>query len=452
MDIDQIEPGEDFVEVINRKVGTCDVAIVAIGPHWLGATDDSGKRRLDDEEDFVRMEIAAALKRNIRVIPVLVDGARMPGRHDLPEALAPLCRRNAIELSETRFHADVNRLIEAIEKPLTVAEKKTELSATPVKEPTTPMKLTQTTQAQPTIPPATSISAIAALKEPVVWRKKRLITVTAVAAMVILLLLLMISSLLTRSHPSPTTPHPSVGPSAENDYAEAMKLATGVGGTRIDLPKAAEYLQRAAAKNVPEAEARLAYWINNGVGGLAKDNVKAAQWAKKAFADGLTAKATNSVDAQTELALLYEDGLGVSEDLEKAAEVFQKAADQGYASAQNNLGVLYENGRGVPQDFGKAAELYQKAADQGHASAQHNLGFLYQTGHGVTTDFGKAAELYQKAADQGNARALYHLAVVYQNGWGVPKDLGKAVQLYQKAADQGSQAAFTRAFPDTEND
>src|SRR4029077_6222952 len=130
MDIDQIEPGEDFIEVINRKVGTCDIAIVAIGPHWLSATNQSGKRRLDDEEDFVRMEIVAALQRNISVIPVLVDGARMPRKKDLPEALAPLSRRNAIELSETRFHADVNRLIEAIEKSLTVAENKTELSGT----------------------------------------------------------------------------------------------------------------------------------------------------------------------------------------------------------------------------------------------------------------------------------------------------------------------------------
>ena len=129
MDIDQIEPGEDFVEVINRKVGTCDIAIIAIGPHWLGATDTSGKRRLDDEEDFVRMEIVAALERNIRVIPVLVDGARMPGRHDLPEALAPLCRRNAIELSETRFHADVTGLIGAIEKSFAEAEKKAEAEA-----------------------------------------------------------------------------------------------------------------------------------------------------------------------------------------------------------------------------------------------------------------------------------------------------------------------------------
>ena len=131
IDIDQIEPGEDFVEAINRKVGTCDIAIVAIGPNWLRATDASGKRRIDDEEDFVRMEIVASLQRKIRVIPVLVGGARMPGKQDLPEALAPLSRRNAIELSETRFHADVNRLIEAIEKSFAAAERTARLSATP---------------------------------------------------------------------------------------------------------------------------------------------------------------------------------------------------------------------------------------------------------------------------------------------------------------------------------
>ena len=131
IDIDQIEPGEDFVEAINRKVATCDIAIVAIGPHWLHASDPSGKRRLDDKEDFVRIEIVAALQREIRIIPVLVGGAQMPGKHDLPEALAPLSRRNAIELSETRFHADVNRLIEAIERAFAATEKKAEPSATP---------------------------------------------------------------------------------------------------------------------------------------------------------------------------------------------------------------------------------------------------------------------------------------------------------------------------------
>jgi FKBP-type peptidyl-prolyl cis-trans isomerase FklB len=129
IDIDRIELGEDFVEAINRTVGTCDIAIVAIGPNWLHATDPSGKRRLDDEADFVRMEIVAALQRNIRVIPVLFGRAQMPRSQDLPEALAPLSRRNAIELSEPRFRDDVNRLIEAIKRFLAVAEKQAEAEA-----------------------------------------------------------------------------------------------------------------------------------------------------------------------------------------------------------------------------------------------------------------------------------------------------------------------------------
>ena len=146
--------------------------------------------------------------------------------------------------------------------------------------------------------------------------------------------------------------HLSVGRSAANDYAEAMKLATGLGGTRIDLPKAAEYLQRAAAKNVPEAEARLAYWINNGVGGLARDNVKAEQWAKKALADGLAAKAANSAEAQTELATLYEFGLGAPKDLEKAAELYQKAAHQGNQDAIANLKRLSTPAVAFPPGIG----------------------------------------------------------------------------------------------------
>jgi hypothetical protein len=193
IDIDQIEPGEDFVEAINRKVSACDIAIVAIGPNWLRATDPSGKRRLDDEEDFVRMEIVAALQRNIRVIPVLVGGARMPAKHDLPEPLAPLSRRNAIELSETRFHADVSRLIEAIEKSFAVREKKPELSATPAAPPMEPatvsppepesrdrMTPVKSTQVTPASPPVPSTSLIAALKRPEVWTIKRMILVSAI--------------------------------------------------------------------------------------------------------------------------------------------------------------------------------------------------------------------------------------------------------------------------------
>jgi formylglycine-generating enzyme required for sulfatase activity len=122
MDIDTIEPGLDFVEVIERAVGSCDVLIALIGRQWVTITDAVGRRRLDNPEDFVRLEIAAALDRNIRVIPVLVRGATMPRSMDLPDALEKLARRHALEISDTRFHYDVDRLIETLEKVLGLSE------------------------------------------------------------------------------------------------------------------------------------------------------------------------------------------------------------------------------------------------------------------------------------------------------------------------------------------
>ena len=118
MDIDQIEPGEDFVEVIKEKVGSCSAAIVLIGKSWLSAADAQGNRRLDDPEDFVRQEITTALGRKIKVFPVLVGGAVMPNYTQLPEALGALSRRNGIEITDLRFHHDVDRLIEALAKVL----------------------------------------------------------------------------------------------------------------------------------------------------------------------------------------------------------------------------------------------------------------------------------------------------------------------------------------------
>ena len=119
MDINTIEPGLDFVEVIEQAVGQCDALIALIGKQWLTLSDDTGRRRLDNPEDFVRLEIAAALARNIRVIPVLVEGALMPRSTDLPDVLKLLARRNAHEISDRRFPYDVDQLIEVLDKVMT---------------------------------------------------------------------------------------------------------------------------------------------------------------------------------------------------------------------------------------------------------------------------------------------------------------------------------------------
>jgi TIR domain len=117
-DVDSIEPGDDFGEVIARAVGSCDVLLALIGEYWVSITDSDGKPRLDDPDDFVRLEIEAALQRGVRVIPILVGDAAMPRADQLPETLRRLARRQALELSPKRFEADVHRLLRVLERTL----------------------------------------------------------------------------------------------------------------------------------------------------------------------------------------------------------------------------------------------------------------------------------------------------------------------------------------------
>ena len=118
MDVDSVDLGEDFVKTIENTVESCDVLIAVIGKDWLTSSDLEGRRRLDNPEDFVRIEIATALKRDIRVIPVLVDAASMPRFGDLPDDLKALMRRNALQLSHDRFRNDAERLASAIQRAL----------------------------------------------------------------------------------------------------------------------------------------------------------------------------------------------------------------------------------------------------------------------------------------------------------------------------------------------
>lgn len=114
-DVDSIPAGRNFVKRINEAVASCDVLVAVIGREWLTATNSSGQRRLEDPEDFVRLEIAAALERDIPVVPVLVEGAAMPSPKALPPALTALSHQNALEVSDTRWDYDLGRLVKAID-------------------------------------------------------------------------------------------------------------------------------------------------------------------------------------------------------------------------------------------------------------------------------------------------------------------------------------------------
>ena len=441
IDIDQIEPGEDFVEVINRKVSACDIAIVAIGPHWLSATDASGKRRLDDEEDFVRMEIVAALQRNIRVIPVLVGGARMPGRHDLPEALAPLSRRNAIDLSETRFHADVNRLFEAIEKSFAAAEKNAELSATPAAPPPEPESkdLPKPSEfTKPAEPKEVDAHAISGPAPASLDKSTRQFPTQAARPY--------LES--ERSQQDSVATVPAKHPTTPMKSTQAAPTAASQVPSTSSIAALKESKVWTSERGILVSAIVLFLFAFAGVliWSAAKQGNQPAISNLNTPSKPAEAQLADQQDAATNFSLgrRYYHGEGVPKDLGKAAELYQKAADQGLDRAQFNLGRLYEYGEGVPKDLGKAAELYQKAADQGFDRAQCGLAGFYYFGKAVPKDLGKAAEFFQKAADQGLADAQYGLGVLYENGEGVPKDLAKARVLYQAAADQGFELAITR--------
>jgi hypothetical protein len=114
MDVDSIGLGLDFVQVLQDAVTACEVMLVMIGPQWVSP-------RLEDPGDYVRIEVLTALEREIRVVPILVAGAKLPETEDLPDALRPLARRQAFELGDATFRADATELIERLDRVVTPA-------------------------------------------------------------------------------------------------------------------------------------------------------------------------------------------------------------------------------------------------------------------------------------------------------------------------------------------
>jgi TIR domain len=181
MDVTAIEPGLDFRKVIDHNVASCGVLLAVIGPGWLDAKDETGQRRLDNPMDFVRLETASALKRDIPVVPVLVRGARMPRADQLPPDLGELAYRNGLELTHARWDSDVEVLVKALHRHI-----KDEAAAT---QPTSrPASATPRSAAPVNAPPAAPVT-----------KRSSLIAVGLVAAAVVAI------GLYAWMHRSPTT-------------------------------------------------------------------------------------------------------------------------------------------------------------------------------------------------------------------------------------------------------
>lgn len=149
MDVTGIAPGVDFRKEIERAVSGCDVLLAVVGRSWLSAVDARGEKRLSDPKDFVRMETAAALRRDIPVIPVLVQGADMPSAEDLPEDLREFAFRNAVELRHKRWDDDIASLVEVLQQLASVPQRGTTNGNGPVSTATAPLAETRPAETAP---------------------------------------------------------------------------------------------------------------------------------------------------------------------------------------------------------------------------------------------------------------------------------------------------------------
>ncbi len=197
-------------------------------------------------------------------------------------------------------------------------------------------------------------------------------------------------------------------PTKEELFREGKRWLTG-DGCDVDVEKAFVCFRQSASQGHVEAQYQLSVCYDKGIG-VRRSISEAAKWCQMAAYGG-------HVQAQSEIGYCYEYGQGVVRNIREAVRWYEIASDQGNIEAKNNLAFCYQKGKGVIKNVQKAIQLYQEAADAGHASAQYNLGFCYWYGEGIKADKPKAIELFRQSADNGNAKAVQMLKILNQHAY-----------------------------------
>ena len=449
-DVDNIPPGVDFVDVLSERVGKCDALVAVIGRDWTSAAGKDNRRRLDDPNDFVRIEIEAALTRGVRVIPVLVEGAAMPGADELPESLKKLARRQGIEISHNRFESDVERLTRALAmledeirlrdageagREASGEDNRAAEAATPIRD-------------RPKTAP--DAAAMGAVRQPHEFPQPRAqmsaspgrrlwpILASVVTAIVLLTgALLLAESRLRSGHvqavESKTPAAASNLPAAQAALASPSKAIVQPEQTLNAAPsqdkadgafdrKTSGSTTNATRQSVLElpgfgdSSPALNAAAPNQAAGNAVQETAGDPAATACLAPFLTlaeriracqpAQKADPTNPRIEFALA--DALASGGSFREALLMLRQLAESGYAPAQTRLGSLYQDGQGVKQDYAQAMAWYLKAADQGDWLAQSNISQLYMNGWGVKQDFAKATEWLQKA-QKGQAQSSKEL-------------------------------------------
>jgi len=474
MDVDNLLAGQRFDRELDRALSQCDVLIAILGPRWMDLLS-----RAEGERDFVRDEIAAALKRDIVVIPVLVGREghmpALPQANDLPEEIRELVLYQKHSVSHETFGRDTGELIAAIAAVLRG------------RRPPKPVK--------PLL-----IGAGAAL----------------VAALLLLiyqfgLVSWMQASRQTRGadpHVATVSSDAELAKQAEDEAAqrkaeEAKKVAQENARRKTAEEEARKKAAEEEAKKAAEENARRKAAEEEAQSKAAEEEArkkaeeeqqrKKEEEARKRAEDETRKKSAQEAEAKREsdenariadacdrLAASPDDSSrpagipGVEStridgeaawnscsaamtlfpdvarfifqagraahsrrDYDRAMVLYRKASEAGSAAGASGAGFLYERGLGVPQSDAEASKWYEKAAGLGYGPAMNNLGQLYHYGRGVTQDYKEARKWYEKAAALGNANAMTSLGFSYDRGAGVAQDYTEARKWYEKAAALG---------------
>jgi TPR repeat protein len=346
---DSIDPGQDFVDAIDKAVSACNVLLAVIGRGWIAAVDEQGRRRLADPRDWVVRELQTALARDIPVIPVLVDGARMPDPRQLPPAIQALARKNAVTLSHETFDHDAGRLLDSVRDSL--RSPAASAGGTP------PAPLTDVEEAAYRRA-AENGDTIAMDNLAVLLKERRGDAAQA-------------ERWWQRA--------------AEAGYHAAMTNLARELRERGDTREAERWLRRATQLGDIDAAHDLGVLVEGlGFAGPAE------QQYRHAAIHGHT-------PAMFRLGLLLQR----RGDRAEAAGWYQRAGDAGHVAATFSLGMLLEQGGA----FAAAATWYERAAGAGHTGAMHNLaGVLYQLG-----ETAQAERWWRQAAEAGDVVAELNL-------------------------------------------
>jgi len=143
------------------------------------------------------------------------------------------------------------------------------------------------------------------------------------------------------------------------------------------------------------------------------------------------------VNAQYQIAVMFDSGIGVEEDHAQAAIWYQKAATKGHNEAQYNLAIAYATGEGIHSNMRKAIYWMKKSALRGNINSQYNLGLIYILGNGVAVNFEEGMQWWKLAAKNGDSMAQYNIGMMYLEGKGVKSDVCEASRWWKMSAENG---------------